>query len=746
MKMAIKYLVVMAAWQSTNALAQPFKAARWITVPYAEGTGKRNCPLFEKSFVTHKPIAKAVLTITALGLYEANINGKRVSDAYFTPGFTVYNKRLQYQQYEVTKLLSQKNTLKVLIGEGWYRGTFRNENSDEARNNFGNEAGLIAELNIAYKDGSHTTIATGPGWTCRKSNIQYSELYDGEMQETRNSVQSSYPAKLSDVNVNLVLQESEYVKKHETFSPVRIFRTPKGEQVADFGQNLAGWVKLTIKRKAGDTIKLGHAELLDNAGNFYAGNLRTAKAEDIYILNGEAQTLEPHFTYHGFRYIKLQGTDATKVKLQAIAIYTDLKPTGTFACSDSLINKLYQNISWSLKSNFVDIPTDCPQRSERLGWTGDAQVFAGTAMYLYDTKRFYSKWLRDLEVEQGSNGAVPNFLPRSMPNTDVDFGVAGWGDAATIMPWTLYQAYGDKALLREQYPVMKKWVDYMTSVSKEGLFLKNGYGDWYAMGASTSVVFIDQCFYAYSTRLVRDAAKVLGHAADVQQYETLYSSVVKRFREVYGKFNRKDTRTQTAYVLALAFDLLPENERAEAAKLLAENIRSNGNKQATGFLGTPYLLPVLSRFGYSTLAYTLLEQQECPSWLYPVTKGATTIWERWDAIKPDGTLQEASFNHYSYGAVGQWLYHNMAGISALEPGYRKIQIKPETGTLNWCKASLITPQGKVAVHWQKLNGKLKMTVTVPKGTTAMIYVPKDDNSGYDLVNAGAGTHEYTSKE
>lgn len=704
--------------------AQQLHHAQWVTVSYDEGGHRRSCPQFEKSFTLQKPVAKAILTISGLGVYEASINGKRVGDGYLTPGFTVYNKRLQYQQYDVTTLLRKNNNIEVLVGEGWYRGTFRNEGSDKSRNNFGSEAGLLCALEIVYKDGSHQTIVSDSSWSCAKSNIHYSSLYNGEMQDTRMTKPERCPVRLLKTDMHLVPQENEPVKKHETFKPIRIFRAPNGDQLVDFGQNLAGWVSINIKGRADDTIGLEHAEVPDSAGNFYTGNLRNAKATDIYILNGQQQQLEPHFTYHGFRYVRVKGFDANKAHLRAVAVYSDLLPAGSFTCSDPLINQLYSNISWSLKSNFVDIPTDCPQRSERLGWTGDAQVFAATAMYMYDTRRFYQKWLRDVAAEQGSNGAIPNFVPRSMPGTDVRSGVAGWGDAATIIPAALFRAYADTTMLREQYPMMKKWADYMNSASKQGLFLNPGYGDWYAMGPKTSVPFIDQCFYAYSTRLVSEAANQLNEKVDAEKYNARYAAIKEKFITTYGNFNTPETQTQTAYVLALAFDLLPEAQRPVIAARLAEKIKQNGNKLATGFLGTPYLLPVLSRFGYTDLAWQLLQQQECPSWLYPVTRGATTIWERWDAIKPDGSVQATSFNHYAYGAVGQWLYESVGGIKPLEPGYKKILIAPQPGgTVTWAKTSFKSRYGLISTNWKIRGDQFVLNVRIPNGTTATVQLP-----------------------
>lgn len=391
-----------------------------------------------------------------------------------------------------------------------------------------------------------------------------------------------------------------------------------------------------------------------------------------------------------------------------------------------------------MNSNFVDIPTDCPQRSERFGWTGDAQLFCATAAFNRDVLDFYKKYLADLKADQGTNGAVPVIIPDlEQPNDTIKHGVAGWGDAATIMPWTLYQVYGDKSILADQYASMKAWVDYMTAQSPNYLWKANGYGDWYAMGDTTSLPFIDQCFYYHSTELLIDAAKVLGKSNESETYTALAGKIKTAFQQTYH-FGTKATRTQTAYILALQFGLLPETDRQRMADTLVKRIHENNDHLATGFLGTPYLLPVLTQYGYTKLAYTLLLQPTCPSWLYPITKGATTIWERWDAIKPDGTIQQTSFNHYAYGAVGQWLYENMAGIKPAAPGYKKIIIHPQIGGgLTWAKASYTCKYGKIVSEWKRQGEKVRLHVEIPPHTTALIYMSRQ------TCKVAAGHYNYT---
>lgn len=710
-----------------KAQKNPLIEANWISPSYKEKENKRACPVFRKDFNITSTIQSATLYITALGLYEANLNGKRIGDAYFTPGFTSYNNRLQYQVYDVTKMMTRSNNrMEVAVGEGWYRGVFRNANSDKEQNIYGSEAGLLVKLAITYKDGRKQQIISDNSWLSAESPIRYSELYDGELLDAGFVINDWRPVKMLDHSKAILIpSETAPVKKHEVFKPVKLFITPVGDQVIDFGQNLAGWVQLKVKGKKGDTIRVAHAEVLDKEGNFYTDNLRSAKATDTYILKGGAvETLEPHFTYHGFRYAKLEGCKMDDNTYLAIALYTDLKKTGTFACSDPLINRLHQNIEWSINSNFFEIPTDCPQRSERLGWTGDAQIIASTACYLRDVRTFYNKWLKDLAVEQGNNGGVPTYIPTGMPKGDNNYGVAGWSDAAVIIPSILYDVYGDTASLKQQYISMKAWVDYIQSVSKDDLWKARGYGDWYAQGDSTSLPFIDQCFYAWSTQLLVKAAIVLKKSDDMVKYTDLSNRIKKAFLKTYGAFDKKATSTQTAYLLALAFNILPPDTRQAIADKLAEKIRSNNIHLSTGLLGTPYILPVLTKYGYTNLAYQLLQQTTCPSWLYPITKGATTIWEKWDAIKPDGTVQATSFNHYSYGAVGQWLYESIVGIKAAAPGYKEIIIQPHIGgDLTWAKGSYDCKYGKIVSEWKIVSGKIIMHIEIPAGTTATIYIP-----------------------
>jgi alpha-L-rhamnosidase len=708
-------------------------------------------PLFRKSFSINKKIARATAYVTAQGLYEASINGKRIGDAYLTPGWTSYNQRLQYQQYDVTNMLTTgANAAGAMLGNGWYRGFI---GFGGQRNYYGNELALLFQVEITYADGSRETIISDGSWKTSTGGVLTSEIYHGETIDARKEqtgwALAGYDdsgwatAKVKNDNkVNLVATYNEPIRKHEQFSPVKIFTTPKGEKVIDFGQNLVGWVTVLANGKAGDKITLSHAEVLDKAGNFYIANLRPAKQQNVYILKGgQPESFEPHFTFQGFRYVKVEGYpgDLIPGHFKAVALYSDMKPTGQFTSSNTLINQLQHNIQWGQRGNFLDVPTDCPQRDERLGWTGDAQAFSRTAAYNFDVHNFFSKWLKDIALDQ-VDGSVPFVVPNVLGKGAS--GSAGWADAATIIPWNMYLAYGDDKILRDQYASMKAWVGFMERNSANDLWNKGfHFGDWLfyrpfddndGRSAVTDKYLIAQCFFAHSTELVLKTAKVLKEEDDVRKYSDLLKRVKDAFMKEYVTSNgRLVSGTQTAYVLALNFDMLPESLRPDVARKLVDNIKSYGNHLTTGFLGTPYLCHVLSRFGYPDVAYTLLMQETYPSWLYPVKMGATTIWERWDGIKPDSTFQTPgmnSFNHYAYGAIGDWMYRSVAGIDLDEskPGYKSIIIKPTIGGgLTNASSEIETIYGKVSSSWNDDAGKTSVSINIPPNTTASIYLPAD---------------------
>jgi alpha-L-rhamnosidase len=719
------------------AQVNPLRSAQWISPGFAEKTDQRPPVLFQKAFTSYKAVESAELIITAHGIYDASINGKRVGDGYFRPGYTAYKKRLQYQTYDVKALLQKGgkdragNLIQVTVGDGWWRGHFGNGGP---KNNYGSDASLLLSLRITYTDGTQTTVNSDQSWRAGTGPILSSDLYDGETYDANIQPQNWQPVKVNITAFskdNLVPTIGEAVKKLDVISAKALLP----DNVIDFQQNLAGWVKFSVQGKKGDTVRIYHAETLDKNGEFFTGNLRVAKATDTYILSGKGlETFEPHFTYHGFRYIKVSGVKLTAGKLadfNAVVLGTQLKATGTFSCSDPKINQLQSNIEWSMRSNFFDIPTDCPQRSERLGWNEDADVFAPTASYLMDVKDFYRKWLFDLTAEQSPSGAVPPTVPVSWGDNTRAY--AGWGDAATKTPWTIYQRYGDTQVLKDQYNSMKAWVDYVTSVSPDYLWKANGFGDWYPYGPATDLPYLDQCYWYHSTQIMQQTAKILDQEDDYQKYTTLLGHIKTAFDKTYL---HNIPNTQTAYVIGLHFGLLPKEKINNLVQLIA----SNNYHLATGFMGTPYLMHVLSENGQTELAYTLLYQTGVPSWMYMLDKGATTMWEKWDAIQTNGDIQEMSLNHYAFGSIGSWLYEKVAGIRPAAPGYKKILIKPEPNEkLTWAKGSYKSSFGRISSSWTLNGNDFALDVTIPPNTSAEIDVP-----GKEPVFVGPGTYHYSS--
>jgi len=735
--------------------------AKWIEAGFDEDPVNRPAQYFRKQFSLNKKIASATAYITSHGMYEAQINGKRVGDAYLTPGWTSYNKRLQYQVYDVTTLLNNGvNAIGVSIGVGWYRGFLA---WGDQKNIYGNKSGLLLQLMITYSDGSTATIVSDESWKSSTGSVRYSEIYHGETIDAREEKTGWTTATYNDAgwsnvkigsysNDNLLATYNEPIKKHETFKPLKIFKTPAGEQVIDFGQNLVGWVIVKAKGNVGDKITIQHAEVLDKKGNFYIENLRAAKATATYILKGGSdESFEPHFTFYGFRYIKVEGYpgELKPENFTAVALYSDMKPTGSFTSSNPLINQLQHNIQWGQKGNFLDVPTDCPQRDERLGWTGDAQAFSRTAAFNFGVNNFFSKWLRDVEADQYENGSVPFVIPNVLGKNSG--GSTGWADAATIIPYNMYLAYGDKKILENQYNSMKAWIGFMEKNSTDHLWNKGfHFGDWLlyrpfddndGRSAVTDKYLIAQCFFAHSTGLIIKTAGILNKKDDEKYYTDLLNKIKQAFlKEYVTPSGRLVSSTQTAYILALNFDMLPENMRQPTAERLVENIKSYGTHLTTGFLGTPYICHVLSRFGHTDLAYELLMQESYPSWLYPVKMGATTIWERWNGIRPDSSFEPASmnsFNHYAYGAIGDWMYRVVAGIETNEdnPGYKKIEIHPHLGKgFTSASAGLQTYYGSINSSWKKESTGLVLDIDIPVNTTATVYIPAE--SGKQITESG----------
>jgi len=765
-------------------------SAKWITSDLAD-TVTGPSPMFRKVFAATANVKSATLYITAHGLYQAQINGKRVGSDYLAPGWTSYSTRLLYQSYDVTTLLKNgQNAIGFTLGNGWYAGRI---GFDGQRGFYGKQISGLVQLHIEYADGTVKTVNSDDSWKYTTGPIRFSDLYNGEIYDARYEKNGWAMPNYNDAawkGVKILAAGKETLessisplpRKHEEFSVIKVIKTPKGETVLDFGQNLVGWVSFKLSGKAGSTIQLEHGEVLDKAGNFYDANLRTAKAMVKYIFKGSGvESYEPHFTYQGFRYVKVTGNVANlnPASFKAIAVYADMATTGKFTTSNPLLNQLQHNIEWGQKGNFMDVPTDCPQRDERLGWTGDAQVFFRTSAFNMDVAGFFTKWMKDVASDQLPNGSVPFVVPNVLDNNSN--GATGWGDVATIIPWGMYVAYGDEQVLARQYPSMRAWVEFMTSKSKDDLWNTGfHFGDWLfyrpaddndGRSAITDKYLIAQSFYAHSTQLLINAAKVLGNKGDEDKYTLLLERIKKAFLKEYLTPNgRLVSGSQTAYVLALNFDMLPENLRQQAVDHLVANIKSYGTHLTTGFLGTPYLCHVLTRFGRTDIAYELLLQETYPSWLYPVKMGATTIWERWDGIKPDGSFQTTdmnSFNHYAYGAIGDWMYRVMAGLDTDEsgPGYKKITIAPKPGgQITHAAAELETLYGLAVSDWKIENGNFKLKVVIPPNTTALITLPgaaksavtengvvlkevkgfsKVSDKGNDVeINAGSGTYQF----
>ena len=727
----------------------------WIEPNLEEDPNSSNpCPMLRKEFMLNGTVKSARAYVTALGLYQMELNGQVVGEQLFTPGWTAYLHRLQYQTYDVTEMLKEgNNCVGVILGDGWYRGRL---GWSKPRNIYGDKLSLLAQIEVVYSDGSREVIATDKTWKASTGPILMSDIYDGEVYDARLEIDNWSKTGLDDggwAGVTAVKHSKDIlvapagpaVKRIEEIKPVGVFETPAGEKVVDMGQNMVGWVRVKVKGAAGTHIKMRCAEVLDAEGNFYTGNLRNAKQTDEYILRGrDEEVFEPHFTFHGFRYVAVEGWpgELSPEAFRGVVIHSDIGTTGTFECSSDMINQLQHNIKWGQKGNFLDVPTDCPQRNERLGWTGDAQVFARTACFNADVAAFYTKWLADVAADQKPSGAVPHVIPNvlSLGEPEGSSASAGWADAAVVVPWTMYLCYGDVRILEQQYSSMKGWVDYMAGRAGESYFWNTDftYGDWLAFntnrsdypGATTDKDLVCQAYFIRSTELLRRTAKVLGKRGDVEKYGDMLEKIRKVFQDEFVTPNsRLASNTQTAYSLALAFDLVGAGQKEKMAGRLADDVKRFGHI-TTGFLGTPLICHVLSDYGYLEEAYMLLNRKEYPSWLYPITKGATTIWERWDGIKADGTFQDEgmnSFNHYAYGAIGEWLYRVVAGIEIDEekPGYKHIIIQPHPGGgMTYAKARVDSMYGAVESGW-RLEGKtMTVDVEIPPNTDATVRLPR----------------------
>lgn len=770
-----QYTVSIKAWDNkgqcheantyfeTGLLNQNNWQASWIT--HTIDKEKEVCPIFCKNIPIDKSLVSARLYATACGVYEVAVNGKKVDDTFLAPGWTTYHERLQYQTYDLTKALSgtegsDEKCLEVTVGSGWYRGYLNGEGEKAF---YGDRVALLAMLKLTYSDGSVDYIGTDGNWEVCIGPIQDAEIYHGETQFLTEKQTYVCNAVLFDTTKkvkSIVAQESEPVRIVDRLPAKDLIITPKGEVVIDFGQNMSGFVEVKLpKIRSGETtgcLIIKHAETLDKDGNFYTTNLRTAKATDTYVYGKdmEGQLVKPHFTFHGYRYIAIEGLEE-EVSLDwftACVLHSDMRQIGSFETDNAKVNRLQSNIEWGQRSNFVDIPSDCPQRDERLGWTGDAQIFCATGAYNFDTSLFFQKWLRDVAADSSEEYGVPHLVPNIVGPS---VGTAVWSDCATIIPWQLYESYGDKGVLEEQYSLMKLWVDYIDHQSGDSVLWMNGFqrGDWLALDApasrpelmsgGTDKNLVANIYYAVSARILRDAAKVLGNNEDVNKYGRLYEAIVEALNKEYvTSSGRLVSETQTACVLLLHFNLVKEAHRPRIIETLEENLINHKNHLTTGFVGTAYICHALSESGKHHIAEEVFLQPDFPGWFYAIEKGATTIWERWNSVLPSGDFDESgmnSLNHYSYGAIGDWMYRKVAGINPIEPGYKKIMIKPYlTQSMTEVSAELETMYGTIKSHWSCRDGRIDVDVVIPPNTTALICLPEMDQE----IHVGSGSYHY----
>jgi alpha-L-rhamnosidase len=708
----------------------------------------------------HGAVTEAKLYATARGVFTAWINGAPVADDVLSPGWSSYEWRLRYRDYDVTDLVRAAPdgtvVLGLALGNGWFRGRL---GWGGGRAYYGSELGGFAQLEIVFADGHRQVVHTDETWRAGPSDVVENDLYDGETIDARRRddgwqrpgfagegwvgahVDADFDASM------LTPYTSPPVVRHEQVRPVRIWTSPSGRTLVDFGQNLVGWLRFTVRGERGSTITIRHAEVLES-GELGVRPLRTAKATDRFVLSGDEDAFEPTLTFHGFRYAEVDGWpgELTPDSLVAVVVHTDLRRTGEFECSDELLNQLHRNVVWGLRGNVLDVPTDCPQRDERLGWTGDLAVFAPTAAFLHDVEDFLRNWLADLAAEQrAADGRVPFVIPDVLKYVPAPAhrpaaeSTAIWGDAAVWVPWALWQAYGDVDVLAQAFDAMAAHLRSVESLlSPTGLWDTGfQFGDWLDPTAPPDKpieakadpgVVATACLYR-SARMVAEAAQLLGREEDTEHFHALAERTRAAFTQNYvSDVGAVHSDAQTVYALAIVFGLLDEPVRQRAGDRLAALVADSGYRIATGFAGTPFVTDALAATGHLDGAYRLLLQRECPSWLYSVTMGATTVWERWDSMLPDGSInpgQMTSFNHYALGAVADWMHRVIGGLAPAEPGYRVVRVAPRPGGgLTWARTALETRHGRVAVEWRRDDdGRLDVDVTIPDGVTAEIDLP-----------------------
>ena len=731
------------AWFETGKLSEPWQA-RWIT---PEPGLKRHPIVFSAISLPEKPVL-ARAYVCGLGLYELSVNGTEPNE-YLTPGLCAYDKWLPYQTYDLTAALKKgSNQIELLLGNGWYKGRYGLMRKQSFH--YGEDFSCILELHVRFADGREQVFGTDEGWSAKESCLCHSGIFDGEIRDDAVMSAEQTGVRLSDPgHAPLQARRGPPVKIMDRLKPIALIRTPAGETLLDMGQNMTGWLSFEGTIPKGTQIHLQFGELLQN-GNFYRDNLRTALAEYRYTGDGRKKTIRPHFTFYGFRYVKLTAWHQAPEEISlsdftGLVLYSQMDRTGWIETGDEKVNRLFENTLWGQQGNFLDVPTDCPQRDERMGWTGDAQVFFGTAAFNMDVSAFYRKFCYDLMREQESQGGA---VPVVIPKHDVrQTGACAWGDAATIIPWNLYVRYGDPSVLARQYPSMKAWVDHIrrqdekTGNSRlwQGSF---HYGDWLALDnedplgnrfGGTDKVYLASCYYCHSALLTAKAAQVLGKTREAAAYRALSQEVrAAILREYFTETGRLAVTTQTAYVLALMFEIVPERWRPITAAALRGKLKESNYHLRTGFIGTPYLCRVLSENGSNDIAYRLLLQEDFPSWLYQVNLGATTVWERWNSVLPDGRISDTgmnSMNHYAYGSVMEWLYQNAGGIRPLEdfPGFRRFRLAPQPDP-RLGKLDLVfeAPSGRIQSKWAyQPEGGLVYEFGVPYGTRAELVLPHE---------------------
>lgn len=725
--------------------------------PVSIGGLADGAPIVFADFDLDELPVRARLYATAHGVYEASLNGARIADDVLAPGWTAYERRLRYQAYDVLGELHRgQNTLSAMIGNGWYRGQLVWPGN---RSSYGDRLALLAQLELEFADGSRRMIATDASWRASPSGILFDDLYDGERRDMRvpnvPDRASSEPVEIVPGDrARLVARRSPPVRVTERVPGAAVSVSPSGATIVDFGQNLVGWVELVVRGgRAGDEITVRHAEVLE-AGELALRPLRSAKVTSSYVLSGaEREVLHPTFTFNGFRYAEITGGPALEAAdVTALVLGSDLRRTGWFETSDPLVDRLHENVVWGMRGNFLDLPTDCPQRDERLGWTGDIQVFAPTAATLFDTSGFLAGWLEDLAAEQRPDGGVPYVVPDVLREDDP--AAAAWSDAATIVPSALHLSYADRDMLERQYPSMRAWVDKVTSLAGDDHLWNTGFqfGDWLdptappeePAKAAADPYVVATAYYARSAGLLAAAAATLGRADDAERYGLLAERIARAFNHEYvTPGGRVLSDCQTVYALALCWGLIADPAARDAAgDRLVELVIAAEYRVATGFVGTPLILDALCVAGRPDVAHRMLLETAPPSWLYSVTMGATTIWERWDSMLPDGSVNPGtmtSFNHYAYGAVADWLHRSVGGLAPAAPGWRRVTVRPlVTGQLSHARVAVDSPYGRITSSWRIEEGRVLLEVVVPYGVVAEVWVP----GAVAPVTVGLGTHHF----